>query len=354
MARIALFLALAVLWGQPALAASSDCRGFELAPFLDGVPYLAKSMRRAEAPDGMARFVHPDEERISLTVGLRPVPEGAPTTRSDFVRDTHARILSENGGSAGLIATVSPYEPVTWTVQSRNAVGDSGVDSRGVTTIRIAPTCHLVAAWQVFETASLVNRIKEFNGALDSIKKVAAAKMAPHGFLEDSTIPIGWRSVWFGAALPLLASLALMFTLRSMLFYGDPGSVSRMLAGAGAGCVGMVLLSHLPAYFAGFPEGRFVDTCILLSTVGAALALAAATGWGRLVLPAFSVSLIAALTLGVEAYLGWTPSPVLAGILAVALAGTSVGGLWAWHSQASAPRFVAKTRAGSRREPSVA
>lgn len=336
MGRLVAFLFLALALAAPSAMAREACDGFQVGTFVDGVPYFTQRMSRTDA-GGVSAFVHPDDARISVSYRLQAVGEQPRTSRADFVKALQKRLAGEYPDRADVTyrTSVNPYDPLSWTVQARRQVGED-VDSNGTLTVRVAPTCHLVAAWHVFETPVLGSRIKEFNLALEAVRTLAAQKMAPSGFMPDSTVPLGPSSLVFGILLPLIAAAVLFVSMRSMIFHGDAGAPARAVSAAAAASVLVTFAVQVPYYQEGLPEMRYMDNAGLLAIVALSCLAAAALGRARVVLWSYALSLCAGAALAVGAMLGWSPDRAVCGPLSGALLLSGVAGLWLWQMQASA------------------
>ncbi len=336
MGRLVALLFLALALAAPSAMARESCDGFHVGNFVDGIPYYTQRMSRTDV-GGVSAFVHPDDARISVTYRLQAVGEQPATSRAEFVRALQKRLAGEypDRPDVTYLTSVNPYDPPAWTVQARRQVGED-VDSNGTMTVRIAPTCHLIAAWHVFETPVLGSRIKEFNLALEAVRALAAQKMAPSGFLPDSTVPSGPSSLVFGILLPLIAAGVLFASMRSMIFHGDAAAPTRAVAAAAAASAMAVLAVQVPYYVEGLHEMRHMDNAGLLGAVALSSLAAAALGRARVVLWSFALSLCAGAALAVGTVLGWSPDRAVCAPLSGALVLSGVAGLWLWQMQAGA------------------
>jgi len=339
MGRMAAILAvLMATLASPAVAREA-CDGFRVEPFVAAVPYYAEKMRAVDAGEGGLGYVHPDDGRISVSFRLQVVAEQPQTTRAEFTRELSARLAHEFQPRGDVVyrTSVNPYDPIAWTVQSRQALGDDMV-SKGTQAVRIAPTCNLVASWNVVEAPVLASRIKEFNSALEAVRTLSVKRMDPNGFLPDSTVPTGYRALVLGLGLPLAASVVLFLAMRSMLFHGRGGSPVRALCLAAATCACLGAALQVPRYHEGLDELRHIDNAAVLALVMASYLVAAATGEARALLWAFSVSLSSSVALGVCAFLSWSPDRAVSSVTALALLAFGAGGLRKWQTQVEARR----------------
>jgi len=334
------FLALA-LAGLPAQA-QELCERYKVEQFVDAVPYFSTRMQRAAAAPGTVAYVHPDDSRINVTFRMQVAPDEAPSTRMAYIRDLRERLDREAAKAAPgteVDKGVFPYDPISWTLQSRTVDGET-TDAAGSITVRVAPTCHLVAVWRVMEQPLLTTRIRELTMALEAVRTLSRAHMADQRFLPDSNVPTGARAVLFNLLIPVLASFALMFGLKSMQFLGRPGPIPRVLAGAGAVASAAVLSLQMQDYLDGFVEQRFMDNAGLLFLLVGVLAPAAVLGNQKSVLSGFAVAACGGLALALATLLGWTPSSGPSASLAALLIGISLVGLRVWQVQGTGPQPV--------------
>lgn len=333
MVRRAAFVLMALFMALAPASAREACEGYSVETFVDRVPALAQRMVRAPGqPEGTVRFVHPDDARISVAFGLQAAAPGAPVTRADYAKDILQRLNASipPASAAAYKATVNPFDPVSWALQSRTPVGEN-VETRGQMTVRVAPTCHLVIAWQVYESAILASRITELNAAIEAVRALSVKDMAPAGFLPDSNVPMGRKSVLLGVGLPFLAALILAATLKSMLFYGRPGGQARAVMAVTAAMTALGVLVQAPHYAEGLADLRFTDNGILLSSLSLLLLGAGLTGSARLSLASATLSLSTSVALVVGAAYGWSPDTGVCLFIALALMVCAGSVLWFWH-----------------------
>lgn len=344
MRRTAAFLIGIFLLAAP--VAQAACVGIHVPSLVGGVPYFVDRMTPSaqSVPEGTVALSHRDDARIRVTIRAESVDPIPPMRRSEFIQSLRQATRGDNRGAEPIVGIV-PYDPMSWSVQTRSRNGDALV-SDGSLTIRQSPTCQVVASWSVVETPVLVGRVKEFASALDVLRSHVARISLPIEFMPEANVPTGNNAILFGLLLPLGAAGLLFYSLRHMLNLSDPGLSARAVAGIGAVVAATTVAFQAPEYLEGLPDFRFTDVAGLLLASGLLLAAMSATANGKVTLAAFSVTLCAGLAVGVGAAMGWTPAPHMGLLVAATLFACALVGLWLWNGQAykRVPRIAKEGR----------
>lgn len=336
MRRIAILIAGLLVGASPG-AALASCQGVDVKDLVAHVPYFSEKMDRdtQRQSTSMVSFVHRDDARIRLDVRSQAAVQTPPVTKTEFIRDLRGALRDNFRTREGVgepIVAVVPFDPLTWTVQSRVRSGDN-VLSNGFMTIQKSSTCHVVATWSVVETPVLLSRIKEFTAALETLRYRVSEIAEPMAFLPEVNVPTGRKAILYGLFLPLAAAMLLAFGMRNILLLDPPGRKPRMVAGLGAGVAGVALLVQMPEFMEGYPDMRFLDVAGLLALISGTMGATAMGAGSRVGLGAFSLTFAGALALGVAGAFGWTPWPVLSIAVAAALVGCGCMGVWSWQNQ---------------------
>lgn len=317
-----------------AAAVAATCPGVDVPALVGGVPYYGARMVPMSSPgNGAVALVHRDDARIRLTVRAETAQPLAPTRRSEFIKFLRASLRDSVPRSAGEpIIGIVPYDPVSWSAQTRSGNQDA-LASEGAMTVMQSPTCRVVAAWSVVETPVLVGRVKEFASALDDLRARIGEVSVPVEFLPEANVPTGNNAILYGLMLPLAAAGLLFYALRHMLNLSDPSRNARSVAAVGALVAGATVAYQMPYYLEGLPDFRFTDVGGLLAVSGLLLAAMSAFANGKVTLAALAVTLCAGLTIGIGATMGWTPEPGLGLAVAGALFLCALVSLWLWNGQ---------------------
>lgn len=332
MVRIIVLL-LVLLMPASALGAGI-CEGFSLSGLLDRVPYFAKRMSIESVTPVRAVLVHNDDPGIRTEVRFDGEVVAGPGTRSSYLEQLGAelRVQAARRNAIGGETTfaIFPYDPIAWTLVSRT----SGDDAVGNTTIRLSPSCLLAFDWQVRETPSMAARNSEFHAAVDAVRTFAEQD-AYSDFVLERPVPAAWLTLLVGFLAPAIASAALIFILKHMLFLGRPSWIPRASAAAviGASAVGLYLQVGSGAEF--LSSMTYLNAIALLTISMLFAGVAVVLGNQKALLGAFSVSVVAGISMAAAAYLGWTPDTLTSAAIAFAVALFGALGLAAWQVEAN-------------------
>ncbi|CAH1689420.1 conserved membrane hypothetical protein [Hyphomicrobiales bacterium] len=321
------------LGSMAAEAAQGSCSGIQLQKLVSNASFLSDKMVRvaSPSPDAIA-FVHPDDSRLSVAFALQSVPAEA-ISRADFVKDLERRLDREVAARTKpgleLQRGIFPYDPVSWTLSSRQQSND-GVRVQGNMTVRLTAGCHLLASWEVIEIPVLMSRIAGITSALDAVRLRAPTVVAASEFLPDRRVPQGMQALVYGLLGPTAAALALVFGLSGWLNRGRPSVISRVSLAAGA-LVGLYgLMVEAPVLKPALQDLRYLDHVLLAVAAILAMTVGAILGSQRSVLIASTFAICAGLSIAVSAALGWAPIDTVAPTLALAYIGAGVAGFGTW------------------------
>jgi hypothetical protein len=259
-------------------------------------------------------------------------------TRGEFLKGVSVRLQAEaaaaNTRGVEELFGVFPSDPVSWSTVTRTSSPSGGAVSNGVLTIRVSPSCHLVADWTAPDASILQSRVQEFGASLEAIRVLSLSLTTPPDFVTDDYAPVGPRAIAINFVVPLLFSFALSHILRSMILLAPPSARPRAVAAAAALVAAAVVYFQAKSYVSNFGEQKYLDNALLMTTELLLLSYAAATGRQLAMLAGLASSAVFGVVLGTTAWVGWAPNTLVAAGSAVVFTSAGAAGLAIWQHEA--------------------
>lgn len=325
---------LASLFAASAAAADDGACVDQMKAVLASAPYFSQEMlpHPSDRP-GQITFKNKDDARVIVSFETKPSSPIAGLSRSVYVGHmkeyADAYVAKVKAGGRWGESSVFPYEPMAWRTVEETAIPSVGDALVGHMEMRLSAQCTLVSDFISPSSLTLRSRWSAMTEAVSNVRSVAAAQTTAEEWAPEDTSPVGVQALAAGFAVPLAVAVFIYLLLANLLRFESPSFPVRAVVGGSSLASLSALAFQAGAFTEHVPQGRFVDTLLLLA-VSAGASIAGAAMGHRAGTFAVVFATVAGVSLAISASFGWTPAPSLNLVFgaAMAVSGVAAGYLW--------------------------